>query len=112
MVGLAMFGIGNSAKLGPMSARMLRHYDASGCCGLPWSTRPADTGPTAPTSGLPHRVFALEGLGFTVQQVQAIIGNQVSDAGFGGMLRLLRGQLEAQMAADASHLGRVRQGSG
>jgi effector-binding domain-containing protein len=49
-------------------------------------------------------VIALKDLGFTLQQVQAILDDQVNVVELRGMLRLRRAQLEAQMSADAARL--------
>jgi DNA-binding transcriptional MerR regulator/effector-binding domain-containing protein len=103
-----MFNIGDFARLGGVSVRMLRHYDAIGLL------RPAHVDPDsgyrsydAPQLQRLNRVIALKELGFKLQQVQSILDDEVSVEELHGMLRLRRAQLEAQMAADASRLGRV-----
>jgi len=100
-----MFSIGDFAKLGRVSVRMLRHYDAIGLL------RPASVDPAsgyrsyhAGQLGRLNRVIALKDLGFTLQQVQAILDDKVDVAELRGMLRLRRAQLEVQLAADATRL--------
>ena len=103
-----MFSIGDFARLGRVSVRMLRHYDAIGLL------RPAAVDPAsgyrfyrADQLRRLNRVIALKDLGFTLEQVQLILDDQVSTAELRGMLRLRRAQLEAQLAADGGRLGRV-----
>jgi DNA-binding transcriptional MerR regulator len=103
-----MFTIGDFARLGRVSVRMLRHYDAIGLL------RPAAVDPAsgyrfyrADQLGRLNRVVALKELGFTLEQVQVILDGQVSAEELRGMLRLRRAQLEAQLAADANRLAGV-----
>jgi DNA-binding transcriptional MerR regulator len=103
-----MFTIGDFAKLGRVSVRMLRHYDAIGLL------RPAAVDPAsgyrfyrADQLRRLNRVIALKDLGFTLQQVQVILDDKVTVEELRGMLRLRRAQLEAQMAADAGRLAGV-----
>jgi DNA-binding transcriptional MerR regulator/uncharacterized protein with PQ loop repeat len=79
-----MFSIGEFARHGRVSVRMLRHYDAIGLL------RPAsvdrDNGyrfyQASQLADL-NRIIALKDLGFTLQQVQAILAEQVSAAAAG-----------------------------
>src|SRR6266704_6098049 len=103
-----MFTIGDFARLGRVSVRMLRHYDAIGVL------RPAtvDTASgyrfyQADQLRRLNRIIALKDLGFTLQQVQAILDEKVSAEELRGMLRLRRAQLEAQLSADAARLAGV-----
>ncbi|MFF2042984.1 MerR family transcriptional regulator [Kitasatospora sp. NPDC058170] len=103
-----MFNIGDFAKHGRVSVRMLRHYDAIGLL------RPARVDPAsgyrsyeAAQLARLNRVIALKDLGFTLQQVQAVLDEQVDAAELRGMLRLRRAELAAAMAADAQRLARV-----
>ncbi|PRY00497.1 MerR family transcriptional regulator [Allonocardiopsis opalescens] len=100
-----MFGIGEFARLGLVSVRMLRHYDAVGLL------RPAHVDPatgrrsyTAAQLARLNRVIALKDLGFTLQQVRSILDEEVGAAELHGMVRLLRAQLEARIAEDAVRL--------
>jgi DNA-binding transcriptional MerR regulator len=103
-----MFSIGDFAQLGRVSVRMLRHYDAIGLL------RPATVDPasgyrfySADQLRRLNRVIALKDLGFTLQQVQAILDEQLDSVELRGMLRLRRAQLEAQLTADAARLATV-----
>src|SRR5437773_10906878 len=103
-----MFSIGEFARLGRVSVRMLRHYDAIGLL------RPATVDPAsgyrfyrADQLRRLNRVVALKDLGFTLEQVRAILDDQVNADQLRGMLRLRRAQLEAQLAADAARLAGV-----
>ncbi|TLS46771.1 MerR family transcriptional regulator [Streptomyces montanus] len=103
-----MFTIGDFARHGRVSVRMLRHYDATGLL------RPAHVDPTtgyryysaAQLTRL-NRVIALKELGFTLQQVQDIVDERVGTEELRGMLRLRRAELEATMAAEAARLIQV-----
>jgi DNA-binding transcriptional MerR regulator len=103
-----MLTIGDFARHGRVSIRMLRHYDAIGLL------RPAQVDQSsgyrlyqaAQLSRL-NRIVALKDLGFTLQQVQAILDEDVSTEELRGMLRLRRAELEAALAATASGLVQV-----
>jgi DNA-binding transcriptional MerR regulator len=103
-----MFSIGEFALHGRVSVRMLRHYDAIGLL-RPDCVDP-DTGyrfyQAAQLAEL-NRVIALKDLGFTLQQVQAIMEEQVSAAELRGMLRLRRVEIQARIEDEASRLARV-----
>ncbi|MDO3705353.1 MerR family transcriptional regulator [Micromonospora sp. C28SCA-DRY-2] len=103
-----MFTIGDFARLGRVSVRMLRHYDSIGLL------RPAAVDPhsgyryyTAEQLRRLNRVIALKELGLTLAQVQAILDDAVDVAELRGMLRLRRSQLEAQVAADTARLAGI-----
>ncbi|MFG2295945.1 MerR family transcriptional regulator [Streptomyces sp. NPDC048603] len=103
-----MFTIGDFAKHGGVSVRMLRHYDAIGL--LP----PARVDPAsgyrfyrADQLARLNRVIALKDLGFGLQQVQAILDEQVGPEELRGMLRLRRAELETAVAEAATRLARV-----
>jgi DNA-binding transcriptional MerR regulator len=103
-----MFSIGEFARHGRVSVRMLHHYDAIGLL------RPACVDPASgyrfyQASQLAelNRVIALKDLGFTLQQVQAIIDERVSAAELRGMLKLRRAEIHAQLEAETTRLARV-----
>ncbi|HCT80522.1 MAG TPA: MerR family transcriptional regulator [Micromonosporaceae bacterium] len=103
-----MFTIGDFARLGRVSVRMLRHYDAIGLL------RPARVDGTsgyrfygADQLARLNRIVALKDLGFTLQQVQVILDEKVDVSELRGMLRLRRAQLEDQVAADLARLAGV-----
>ncbi|MGW4896887.1 MerR family transcriptional regulator [Kitasatospora sp. NPDC004240] len=103
-----MFTIGDFAKHGRVSVRMLRHYDAVGLL------HPVRVDPfngyrlygAAQLARL-NRIVALKDLGFTLQQVRDVLDERVDAAELRGMLRLRRAELAAAMAADARRLARV-----
>ena len=103
-----MLSIGDFARHGRVSVRMLRHYDAIGLL------RPAYvdqvTGyrsyDTEQLSRL-NRIVVLKGLGFTLQQVRSILDGEVSVEELRGMLRLRRAELQSQIASDTARLAQV-----
>ncbi|MBY8874743.1 MerR family transcriptional regulator [Micromonospora sp. PLK6-60] len=103
-----MFTIGEFARLGRVSVRMLRHYDGIGLL------RPAAVDPgtgyrryRADQLRRLNRVIALKELGLTLEQVRVIVDEAVDVAELRGMLRLRRAQLAAQLAADAARLAGI-----
>ncbi|WP_405515417.1 MerR family transcriptional regulator [Streptomyces canus] len=103
-----MFTIGDFARHGRVSVRMLRHYDATGLL------HPAHVDPasgyryyTAAQLARLNRIIALKDLGFTLQQVQDIVDEKVSAEELRGMLRLRRAELETAMAAAGARLIQV-----
>ena len=103
-----MFSIGEFARHGRVSVRMLRHYDAIGLI------RPACVDVATgyrfyQASQLDelNRVIALKDLGFTLQQVQAILEEKVSAAELRGMLKLRRAEIQATIDAETTRLARV-----
>ncbi|PRZ42705.1 DNA-binding transcriptional MerR regulator [Antricoccus suffuscus] len=103
-----MFNIGEFARMGRVSVRMLRHYDAIGLL------RPARVDPfsgyrsyeAAQLKRL-NRLVALKDLGFSLEQVGAVLDEKVDTSELRGMLRLRQAQLAEQLAADTDRLGRV-----
>jgi DNA-binding transcriptional MerR regulator len=89
-----MFTIGDFARHGRVSVRMLRHYDAIGLL------RPAHVDrfsgyrfyQAAQLARL-NRVIALKELGFTLDQVQSILDDKVTSEELRGMLRLRPAEL-------------------
>ena len=74
-----MFAIGEFARHGRVSVRMLRHYDAIGLL------RPAHVDPAtgyrayqAAQLAELNRIVALKDLGFTLEQVRVLLDEQVS----------------------------------
>ncbi|MGW2374329.1 MerR family transcriptional regulator [Kitasatospora sp. NPDC001683] len=103
-----MLTIGDFASHGRVTVRMLRHYDAIGLL------RPARVDPVtgyrsyeAGQLARLNRVIALKELGFTLQQVRAVLDEQPDAAELRGMLRLRRAQLAEAIAADEQRLARV-----
>jgi DNA-binding transcriptional MerR regulator len=103
-----MFSIGEFARHGRVSVRMLRHYDTIGLL------RPACVDPAsgyrfyqAGQLAELNRVIALKELGFTLQQVQAILAEKVSAAELRGMLKLRRAEIQTLLEAETTRLARV-----
>ena len=103
-----MLTIGDFARLGQVSVRMLRHYDAIGLL------RPARVDASsnyryyqASQFARLNRIVALKNLGFTLNQVATILAEDVDVAELRGMLRLRRAELEAAMADAAAGLAQV-----
>jgi DNA-binding transcriptional MerR regulator len=103
-----MLSIGNFARHGHVSVRMLRHYDAIGLL------RPACVDQVtgyrsyeAQQLSRLNRIVALKDLGFTLQQVQSILDDEVSVEELRGMLRLRQAELQSQIATDTAHLAQV-----
>ncbi len=103
-----MFTIGDFARHGRVSVRMLHHYDRLGLL------RPARVDPVsgyrfyeaAQLSRL-NRIVALKDLGLTLEQVLAILDEKVGIAELHGMLRLRRAELAEQLRRDAARLTQV-----
>ncbi|WP_406159280.1 MerR family transcriptional regulator [Streptomyces sp. NBC_00882] len=100
-----MFTIGDFARHGRVSVRMLRHYDATALL------RPVHVDPasgyryyTAAQLARLNRIIALKDLGFTLQQVQDIVDEKVSAEELRGMLRLRRAELETAVAVAGARL--------
>jgi DNA-binding transcriptional MerR regulator len=103
-----MFTIGDFARLGRVSVRMLRHYDALGLL------TPAEVDPDSAYRRYSidqlarlNRLIALKDLGFKLEQVRVILDESVDAEELAGMLRLRRAELEEQITADTSRLARV-----
>ncbi|MDT7798573.1 MAG: hypothetical protein QOI78_2006 [Actinomycetota bacterium] len=103
-----MFSIGDFARHGRVSVRMLRHYDALGLL-RPARVDPA-TGYRSYTAGQLarlNRIVALKDLGFTLEQVATLLAEEVPVERVRGMLALRRAELEAAVAESAAKLAQV-----
>ncbi|MFD3737573.1 MerR family transcriptional regulator [Streptomyces sp. NPDC058629] len=103
-----MFTIGDFARYGRVSRRMLRHYDAIGLL------RPDRTDPAtgyrfygAAQFARLNRIIALKDLGFTLQQVRDVLDERVGPEELRGMLRLRRSELAEAVAAATARLAQV-----
>ncbi|MEV4329033.1 MerR family transcriptional regulator [Streptomyces sp. NPDC049597] len=103
-----MFTIGDFARHGRVSARMLRHYDAIGLL------RPDRTHPftgyrhySAAQLARLNRIIALKDLGFTLEQVRRILEERVTTDELRGMLTLRQAELEEARATAAARLAQV-----
>jgi DNA-binding transcriptional MerR regulator len=103
-----MFSIGDFARHGRVSVRMLRHYHAIGL--LPPAQVDKVTGyrsyTTQQLSRL-NRIVALKDLGFTLEQVQSILDDKVNVEELRGMLRLRQADLQSQITVDTARLAQV-----
>src|SRR5215218_7170446 len=95
-----MLSIGDFARQGRVSVRMLRHYDAIALLQPAQVDRMSgyrsyDAGQLSQL----NRIVALKGLGFTLQQVRFILDDEVSVEELRGMLRLRQAELQSQIEA-------------
>lgn len=103
-----MLTIGDFARLGGVSVRMLRHYDATGLL-VPARIDAASGYRYYAVGQLTRldRLLALKDLGFTLDRVRTILDDEVSSEELRGMLRLRRAELAEQIDADRQRLARV-----
>jgi DNA-binding transcriptional MerR regulator len=103
-----MLNIGEFARLGQVSPRMLRHYDQLGLL-RPERVDP-DTGYRSYGVGQLmrlHRLIALRDLGFTLEQIGPLLDGEPPLEQLQGMLRLRRAQLEQTVTEEQDRLHRV-----
>src|SRR3954468_5206225 len=103
-----MLNIGEFARLGQVSPRMLRHYDELGLL-EPDRVDPA-TGYrsyTASQLGRLHRIVALRDLGFSLEQIGQVRAEEPSVEELRGMLRMRRAQIEQTVGEEQERLRRV-----
>jgi DNA-binding transcriptional MerR regulator/predicted transcriptional regulator YdeE len=103
-----MLNIGEFARLGQVSPRMLRHYDETGLL------RPSAVDPQTgyrlydvAALGRLHRLLALRDLGFTLEQIRPLLEDDVPVEQLRGMLRLGQAQIEQNVEAEQARLRRV-----
>ena len=103
-----MMSIGSFARLGEVSPRMLRHYDEIGL--LSPAHVDAESGyrwyAFAQLARL-HRLMALRDLGFSLEQITAMLTDEPSVEQLRGMLRLRRSQVERTIEQDLARLRRI-----
>ncbi|HEX4728534.1 MAG TPA: helix-turn-helix domain-containing protein [Jatrophihabitans sp.] len=107
-----MFSIGEFAKHGRVSVRMLRHYDAIGL--LPPARVDPFTGYRsyrADQLSQLNRIIALRDLGFGLDQIAELLTEQLDLPQLWGMLRLRQAELRTALAAGTAQLGGSRRGS-
>jgi DNA-binding transcriptional MerR regulator len=105
---MVMLNIGEFARLGQVSPRMLRHYDQLGL--LKPERVDAETGYRS--YGVHqlvrlHRLLALRDLGFTLEQIGGLLDGEPPLEQLRGMLGLRRAQLEQTVAEEQGRLRRV-----
>jgi DNA-binding transcriptional MerR regulator len=103
-----MLNIGEFARLGKVSPRMLRHYDEVGLL------QPSRVDPTtgyrsyavAQLSRL-HRLLALRDLGFSLDQIKGLLAEDLAPDQLRGMLRLRQAQIEQTVVDEQGRLRRA-----
>jgi DNA-binding transcriptional MerR regulator len=103
-----MLNIGEFARLGQVSPRMLRHYDELGLL------TPQRVDPTSgyrsyvvDQLGRLHRIVALRDVGFGLEQIRQILTQDISVEELRGMLRLRRAQIEQAVGDEQDRLCRI-----
>jgi DNA-binding transcriptional MerR regulator len=103
-----MLNIGEFARLGQVSPRMLRHYDEIGML------RPEQTDPSngyrrygAQQLSRLHRILALRDLGFTLEQIRDVLEENPPVEQLRGMLRMRQAQIEQTVDEERERLRRV-----
>ncbi|TCC65972.1 MerR family transcriptional regulator [Kribbella pittospori] len=103
-----MFAIGEFARHGRVSIRMVRHYDAIGLL-RPAYVDPA-TGYRSYTAGQLadlNRIVALKDLGFSLEQVRTMVADEISPAELQALLTIRRAELESTVAESYARLAQV-----
>jgi DNA-binding transcriptional MerR regulator len=103
-----MLTIGDFARLGQISPRMLRHYDEIGL--LKPERVDAVTGYrsyAAHQLGRLHRLLALRDLGFGLDQIRDLLDDEPPLEQLRGMLRMRQAQIEQSVADEQGRLRRV-----
>jgi DNA-binding transcriptional MerR regulator len=100
--------ISDFARLGQVSVRMLRHYDALGLL-VPDHVDPASGYRSYSPEQLHvlNRIVALKDLGFTLEQVRGLLDEPVGPDELRGMLRLRQAELEEEARAVGTRLAAV-----
>ena len=103
-----MFQIGEFAQIAQVSGRQLRYYDQLGLL------RPVRTDPQTgyryySIRQLPrlNRILALKELGLTLDQIGALLENEISPTELRGMLAMKRAQVEQSLRAEESRLRHI-----
>jgi DNA-binding transcriptional MerR regulator len=103
-----MLNIGEFARLGQVSPRMLRHYDELGL--LAPERVDDDSGYrfySVHQLERLHRIVALRDIGFGLEQIRQILTEDISVEELRGMLRLRRAQIEQVVGEEQDRLRRV-----
>jgi DNA-binding transcriptional MerR regulator len=103
-----MLTIGEFARLGQVSPRMLRHYDELGLL------VPERVGPSSgyrlygvQQLGRLHKIVALRDLGFSLEQVRQALASELPAEELRGMFRLRKAQIEQSLDEEQERLRRV-----
>lgn len=103
-----MLNIGEFARLGQVSPRMLRHYDEIGLL-KPERVEAANSYRlySVHQLGRLHRIVALRDMGFSLDQIRELLLDDVSVVELRGMLRLRRAQIAQTVDDEQQRLRRV-----
>lgn len=103
-----MLTIGEFARLGQVSPRMLRHYDETGLL-TPAQTDPQTGYRFYDVTQLTrlHRLVALRELGFGLGQIRPLLDEELPTVELRGMLRMRKAQIEQNLAAEQTRLRRI-----
>ncbi len=103
-----MLTIGDFARLGQISPRMLRHYDEIGLLRPERVDRSTGYRSYAVAQlGQLHRLLALRDLGFSLEQIRQLLDDDPSLEQLQGMLRMRQAQIEQTLSEEQSRLRRV-----
>ncbi|WBQ07596.1 MerR family transcriptional regulator [Kribbella sp. CA-293567] len=104
-----MMNIGEFARLGGVTTRMLRHYDALGLL-VPDHVDPHTSRRSYAVAQLTvlNRLLALKGLGFRLDELGPLLHDGIISAELTGMLRLREAELERQVRHNRHTLDRVQ----
>jgi DNA-binding transcriptional MerR regulator len=103
-----MLNIGEFARLGQVSPRMLRHYDEIGL--LTPERVDAASGYrlySVHQLGRLHRIVALRDMDFALEQIREVLAEDLPVEQLRGMLRLRRAQIELTVGEEQERLRRV-----
>lgn len=103
-----MFKIGEFSRLVRVSVRMLRYYDQMGLL-TPSRTDPVTRYRYYAVDQLPrlNRILALQDLGFSLQQIRDLLGNDLDIGELRGMLKLKRLEVEQGIETELARLARL-----
>jgi DNA-binding transcriptional MerR regulator len=108
MNGVVMLNIGEFARLGQVTPRMLRHYDESGLL-IPERVDLSSGYRVYSVYqlGRLHRIVALRDIGMSLEQIGRVLTKDLSVDELRGMLSLRRTQIEQSVGQDMERLRRV-----
>jgi predicted transcriptional regulator YdeE len=100
--------IGDFAKLARVSVKALRHYDKLGLLRPSWVDRWTSYR-YYNVEQLPrlNRILALKDLGFSLEEVQQLLRDDLAGAELRGMLRMKRTELQRRLRSEQARLQRV-----
>ena len=103
-----MLKIGDFSKLAQVSIKALRHYGKLGLLKPTWIDRFTSYRYYA-LDQLPrlNRILALKDLGFSLEQIQELLREDLSAAELRGMMRLKHAELERLVQAEQARLARI-----